>query len=150
MNDIKCYHLAKKAAVRTAIAAIHLAYRAFLCKMRLDGTSLHQIRAEGHVKAPRQGPPDRPLTQPRSSKFSTSNRRENQKAILSAGIKYRKETELKRDSFLLPISSRKREAAPSLVHNKVLVRGFRDMQTPRKHQALNVAAGLQQSMNEVD
>lgn len=134
----------------TATAAKDPAYRAFLCKMLLDGASLHQIRVEGHVKAPRQGPLDRPLTQPRSSEFSTSSRRAHQKAILSAGIKYRKQAELKRDSFFLPISSRKHGATPSLVHNKVLVRGFRDMQTPRKHQALNGAAGLQQKMNDVD
>lgn len=82
--------------------------RAFLCEMRLDAASLHQIRAERHcratlqVRVPRQVPLDRPWTQPRSPKFSTSNRRENQKAMLSAGIIYRKQPELKRDSSSCP------------------------------------------------
>lgn len=133
LNKLKCYHPAQKAALRAALQWRHIIQltRAFLCEMRLDAASLHQIRAERHcratlqVRVPRQVPLDRPWTQPRSPKFSTSNRRENQKAMLSAGIIYRKQPELKRDSFFLPISSRKLYAPPRLVHNKALVHGAR-------------------------
>lgn len=139
LNEVKLFHPAEKAALRTAVQqqpTVQLTCT-FLCEMCLDTGHLHHIWVEGHrraiicVRVPRQLPLNTILTQPLSPKSLTFNRRENQEAMLSAaGIIYRKQPKLKWDAFLLPISSRKLCAPPSLVHNRVLVHGSRIWRLP--------------------
>lgn len=134
LNETKCVHPAEKVALRTALLQQHTVQLTctFLCELCLDPASLHHSRGERYrkpiicVRLARQVPLNMLLTQPRSPTSSTFNTREHQKAMLSAaGIIYRNQPELKQDAFLLPVSSRKLYAPPSLVHNRALVHGSR-------------------------